>query len=78
MRAEHRARSARLQAWIDASYEFDYGVTVYQVPAITMEDHDITIEQVQHGDYDRRLDRVVMFLSKELTAAESVYWPTEL
>jgi hypothetical protein len=63
---------------IDASYEFGYGVTVYQVPAMTMEDHDISVEQIQRGDYDRRMDRVVMFLSKELTAAETVYWPTEL
>ena len=63
---------------IDASYEFGYGVTVYQVPAATMEDHQITVEQIQQGDYDRRLERVVMFLSKELTTAETVYWPTEL
>jgi len=63
---------------IDASYEFGYGVTVYQVPADTMEDYQITVEQIQQGDYDRRLERVVMFLSKELTAAETVYWPTEL
>jgi hypothetical protein len=32
---------------IDASYEFGYGVTVYQVPAVTMEEHNITVEQVQ-------------------------------
>jgi hypothetical protein len=63
---------------VDASYDFGYGVTVYQVPAATMEDHGITVEQVQNGDYDRRIDRVVMFLSKELTPAETVYWPTEL
>jgi len=63
---------------IDASYEFGYGVTLYQVPAVTMEDHEITVEQVQQGKYDRRLDSVVMFLSKELTPAEIVYWPTEL
>jgi RNase H-like domain found in reverse transcriptase/Reverse transcriptase (RNA-dependent DNA polymerase) len=63
---------------VDASYEFGYGVTVYQVPAITLEEHNLTVEQVQRGDYDRCMDRVVMFLSKELTAAETVYWPTEL
>jgi hypothetical protein len=63
---------------VDASYEFGYGVTVYQVPAVTMEDQELSVDQIQQGTYDRRLDRVIMFLSKELTAAETVYWPTEL
>jgi hypothetical protein len=63
---------------IDASYEFGYGVTVYQVPAVTMEEHNISVSQIQQGSYDRRMDRVVMFLSKELTMAETVHWPTEL
>jgi transposase InsO family protein len=63
---------------VDASYDFGFGVTVYQVPALTMEEKNISVEQIQEGNYDRRLDRVVMFLSKELTTAETVYWPTEL
>jgi hypothetical protein len=63
----HDDSNVPLMMAIDASYEFEYGVTVCQVPAITMEDHDITIEQVQHGDYDRRLDRVVMFLSRTMS-----------
>jgi len=38
----------------------------------------MTVEEIQKEDYDRRRDRVVMFLSKELTSAETSYWPTEL
>jgi hypothetical protein len=63
---------------IDASYEYGFGVAVYQVPKLIMEEFGMTVEQVQKGDYDRRRDRVIMFLSKELTAAETTYWPTEL
>jgi hypothetical protein len=43
-----------------------------------MEECNMTVEEIQKGDYDRRRDRVVMFLSKELTSAETSYWPTEL
>jgi len=74
----HDDSQVPLMMAIDASYEFGFGVTVYQVPAVTMEDDNVTVEQIQQGDYDRRKDRVVMFLSKELTPAETVYWPTEL
>jgi Integrase zinc binding domain/RNase H-like domain found in reverse transcriptase/Integrase core domain/Chromo (CHRromatin Organisation MOdifier) domain len=63
---------------VDASYEFGFGVTVYQVPADSMVLNEITPQAISEGKYDRRLDRVVMFLSKELSAAETAYWPTEL
>jgi len=43
-----------------------------------MEECNMTVEEIQKEDYDRRRDRVVMFLSKELTSAETSYWPTEL
>src|SRR5579859_1319146 len=74
----HDDPTVPLMMSIDASYEYGYGVSVYQVPKVTMEEFDITVERVQKGKYDRRLDRVVMFLSKELTVAETSYWPTEL
>ena len=63
---------------VDASYEFGFGVTVYQVPAETMEENGLDAADVREGKYDWRLDRVVMFLSKELSPAETSYWPTEL
>jgi len=63
---------------VDASYEFGFGVTVYQVPAETMEENGLSAAEVCEGKYDRRLERVVMFLSKELSPAETSYWPTEL
>jgi hypothetical protein len=43
-----------------------------------MEANNLSIEDIQRGNYDRRKDRVVMFLSKDLTAAETLYWPIEL
>ena len=46
---------------VDASYEFGFGVTVYQVPADTMKERGLDVKQVQAGMYDRRLERVVMF-----------------
>src|ERR1700726_2793154 len=63
---------------IDASYVVGFGVAGYQVPQTTMDEVGMSIEAVQKGEYDRKLDRVVMFLSKELTPAETSYWPTEL
>jgi hypothetical protein len=63
---------------VDVSYEFGFGVTVYQVLACTKEGNNITAEQIQSGDYDRRMDRAVVFISKELTPAEILDWPTEL
>jgi hypothetical protein len=74
----HDDPTVPLMMSIDASYEFGFGVTVYQVPADTMKERRLTIGDIQEGHYDRRLERVVMFLSKELTAAETSYWPTEL
>jgi hypothetical protein len=63
---------------IDASYEYGFGVAVYQVPKVTIVEFGMSVKEVQKGEYDRRRDRVVMFLSKELTPAETTYWPTEL
>jgi hypothetical protein len=63
---------------VDTLYEFSFGVTVYQVPAIMMEKKGLKVKDIQEGNYDRRLEKVVMFLSKELSSAESSYWPTEL
>jgi len=70
----HDDLSVPLMMSIDASYEYGFGVAVYQVPRSTMEEFEMTVEQIQKGDYDRRRDRVVMFLSKELTTAETTYW----
>jgi hypothetical protein len=74
----HDDSSVPLMLAIDASYEYGFGVAVYQVPRATMEECNMSVEDVQKGGYDRRRDRVVMFLSKELTSAETLYWPTEL
>jgi len=74
----HDDPSVPLMMSIDASYEYGFGVAVYQVPRSTMEEFEMTVEQIQKGEYDRRRDRVLMFLSKELTPAKGSYWPTEL
>jgi hypothetical protein len=63
---------------VDASYEFGFGATVYQVPKDMMLMHNLTHDDLRTGNYDRRIERVIMFLSREITAAESRYWPTEL
>ena len=69
----HDDPSMPLMLAIDASYEYGFGVAVYQVPRSTMEEFEMTAEDIQKGDYDRRRDRVIMFLSKELTPAETLY-----
>jgi len=74
----HDDDSVPLQVAVDAAYEFGFGAVVYQVPIVSMKEHGLTIEDVVNGRYDRRLERVVMFLSREISPAESRYWPTEL
>jgi len=74
----HDDPSVLLMLAIDTSYKYGFGMAVYQVPRSTMEEFEMTAEDIQKGDYDRRRDRVVMFLFKELTPAETLYWPTEL
>ena len=58
---------------IDTSYEFGFGVVVYQVPRESMEQQRLTIDDIYKGNYDRRLERVIMFISREITPAESRY-----
>jgi hypothetical protein len=74
----HDDPTVPLMLAIDASYDYGFGVAVYQVPQSTMDEFQMTVQEIQKGDYDRRRDRVVMFLSKELSVAETSYWPTEL
>ena len=63
---------------IDASYEWGFGIVVYQVPKYLMEKLGLSIDDIQTGRYDRRLERVVRWDSREITSAEQRYWPTEL
>src|SRR5438270_10676692 len=43
-----------------------------------MQEVGISAEGVCEGKYDRRLDCVLMLIFKELSSAETSYWPTEL
>jgi hypothetical protein len=63
---------------IDTSYKFGFGVIVYQVPSNIMTKKGITAERVCKGKYDRKIDYIVIFLFKELSPAETSYWPIEL
>jgi hypothetical protein len=74
----HDDTSIPVMIGVDASYEFGFGATVYQVPKDMMVLHSLTYDDLRTGNYDRRLERVIMFLSREITPAESRYWPTEL
>ena len=74
----HDGLSVPLMLAIDASYDYNFGVAVYQVPRFTMEELEMTAEDIQRRDYDRRRDRAIKFLCKELTSADTYYWPIEL
>ena len=58
---------------VNALFEHGMSCIVSQV-----QDDNITFEAIKEGLYDRKLERPLLFLSCELSAAEKNYWATEL
>lgn len=63
---------------LDASYEDGFAGAVMQVSAPVMEANSLTVDDIAKQAYNRKLERPILFISRELSAAEHNYWPTEL
>lgn len=63
---------------LDASYEHGFGCIVLQVPRDVMLERNLTDEDIMAEAYDRKLERPILYLSREISNAEQNYWPTEL
>lgn len=74
----HHDSSVPVLYRMDASYEDGFACAIMQVPRSSMEAASITAEDICAQKYNRKLERPLMFISRELSAAEHNYWPTEL
>src|SRR5579859_5004507 len=63
---------------VDSSVEGGYAAAVHQVPKATMEKENLSIEDILNGRYNRKWERPVTYISKQLNKHEVHYWPTEL
>jgi hypothetical protein len=63
---------------VDSSIDGGYAAAVYQVPQVTMEKENLSLEDILNGRYNRKLERPVTYISKQLKKHKVHYWPTEL
>jgi len=63
---------------VDSSVEGGYAAAVHQVPKSTMDKEGLISEDILNGRYNRKLERPVTYISKQLNKHEVHYWPTEL
>lgn len=74
----HHDSNSPLLYRVDASFENGFACAVMQIPEHSRIEKSISIENIRAQKYDRRLERPILFLSRDLTAAEHNYWPSEL
>jgi hypothetical protein len=74
----HHDPTLPLLYYVDSGKEWGYAGAIHQVPREIMEEHGLTVEDIINGNYDRTLERPVMYLSKQLNKHEQHYWSTEL
>jgi hypothetical protein len=64
---------------IDVDSSIDgYAAAVHQIPQAAMEKENLTIDAIISGKYNRKLERPITYISKQLNKHEIHYWPTEL
>ena len=64
--------------YCDASVERGFACAIHQVPRHVIEKHGLTEGDIINGNYDKKLEHPVMYLSQMLNRHEVNYWPTEL
>jgi hypothetical protein len=74
----HHDQRVPLLVYVDSSVEGGFAAAVHQVPFLTMEERNLTIEDVLNARHDRKLEKPVTYLSRMLNKHEVNYWPTEL
>ena len=73
----HEDPSLPLLYNVDSSGE-GFACAIHQVPRHVMDEHNLSFEDILNGNYDRILERPVLYLSRLLSKYEVNYWPTEL
>ena len=63
---------------VDSSAENGMACAVHQVPQNTLDENNLTYDDVVNGNYHRKLEKPVLYLSRALSRHEHNYWPTEL
>lgn len=61
---------------VDSSAENGFACTIHQVPQQSME--SLIVDNILIANYDRKLEKPVVYLSRMLSKHEHNYWPTEL
>jgi hypothetical protein len=61
---------------VDSSAENGFASAVHQVPQQNMA--NMSVDDVLNGNYDCKLEKPVLYLSRTLSKHEHNYWPTEL
>jgi len=61
---------------VDSSAENGFACAVHQIPQQNMT--NLTVDDVLTANYDRKLEKPVLYLSRMLSRHEHNYWPTEL
>jgi hypothetical protein len=64
--------------YVDSSHEWGFAIAVHQVPRDVMREYGLALEDIVNGNYDRKLERPIMYLSRKLNRYEMNYWSTEL
>ena len=64
--------------YCDSSIEHRFVCVIHQVPRHVMESNRLTASDIVNGNYDKKLEHPVLYLSRMLNKHEVNYWPTEL